>query len=91
MRVSFAPAYLKQLKKLDPQVKEDAKEATGKVMDFYEFGNKPPGLGVKRLRGDIWEARAGLKIRILYSLSGDELRFILAGTHDDVRKFLSRV
>ncbi|MCM2303688.1 MAG: hypothetical protein NDJ72_03245 [Elusimicrobia bacterium] len=91
MRVSFAPAYLKQLKKLDPQVKEDAKEATGKVMDFYEFGNKSPGLGVKRLRGDIWEARAGLKIRILYSLSGDELRFILAGTHDDVRKFLSRV
>lgn len=91
MRVSFAPAFLKQLRKLDPQVKEGAKDAAGKVMDFYESGNKPPGLGVKRLQRDVWEARAGLKIRILYSLSGDELRFILAGTHDDVRKFLSRI
>lgn len=91
MRVSFAPAFLKQLRKLDPQVKEGAKDAAGKVMNFYESGNKPPGLGVKRLQRDVWEARAGLKIRILYSLSGDELRFILAGTHDDVRKFLSRI
>lgn len=57
MRVSFAPAFLKQLKKFDLQVKEGAKEAAGKVMDFYESGDKPPGLGVKRLRGDIWEAR----------------------------------
>lgn len=91
MRVSFAPAFLKQLGKLDPQVKESAKEAAGKIIDFYERRIKAPGLGVKRLRGDIWEARAGIKIRILYLLSGEDLRFVLAGTHDEVRKFLSRV
>lgn len=90
MRVSFAPAFLKQLGKLDPQVKESAKEAAGKIIDFYELRIKAPGLGVKRLRGDIWEARAGIKIRILYLLDGEYLRFVLAGTHDEVRKFLSR-
>jgi mRNA-degrading endonuclease RelE of RelBE toxin-antitoxin system len=91
MRISFAPAFLKALDKLDPQVKAGAKEAVGKVIDFYERRLKAPGLGVKRLRGRIWEARADLKIRVLYLLQGDELRFVLAGTHDDVRKFLSRV
>jgi len=91
MRVSFAPAFQKQLGKLDPQVKESAKEATGKIIDFYERRIKAPGLGVKRLRGDIWEARAGIKIRILYLLKGEDIRFVLAGTHDEVRKFLSRV
>ncbi|MBI5246486.1 MAG: hypothetical protein HY923_04845 [Elusimicrobia bacterium] len=90
MRVVFTPAFLKQLGKLDPQVKESVKAATGKVIDFYERRGKAPGLGVKRLRGSIWEARAGLSIRILYLLDGDELRFVLAGTHEDVRRFLLR-
>lgn len=91
MRISFAPAFLKALDKLDPHVKAGAKEATGKVIDFYELRRKAPGLGVKLLRGRIWEARAGLKIRVLYILKDDELRFVLAGSHDDVRKFLTRV
>lgn len=90
MRVTFTPSFLKQLEKLDPRVKASANDAAGKVIDFYELRIKAPGLGVKRLRGDIWEARAGLKIRVLYLLNGDELRFVLAGTHEDVRRYLAR-
>ena len=90
MRVTFAPAFIKVLGKLDPQVKESVKVATGKAIDFYERRSKAPGLGVKRLRGNIWEARAGLSIRILYLLDGDELRFVLAGTHEDVKRFMLR-
>lgn len=90
MRVVFTPSFLKQLSKLDPPVKENAKEAAGKVIDFYERDIKSSGLGIKRLRGDVWEARAGLRIRILYLLSGDELRFVLAGTHDAVKRYLAR-
>ena len=70
MRVSFAPAFLKQLRKLDPQVKEAAKEAVARVIDFYELRDK------------------GLRIRVLYLLSGSGLRFVLAGTHGDVKRFL---
>lgn len=91
MRVTFAPSFLKHLEKLDPPVKVSAKAAAGKVIDFYEGGVKPTGLGVKRLRGEVWEARAGLHIRVLYLLSGDELHFVLAGTHEDVRRYLARL
>ena len=88
MQISFAPAFLKQIEKLDPQVRMAAKEATSRVIDFYESDVRATGLGVKRLRGDIWEARSGLRIRVLYRLSGGTLRFVLAGGHDDVRRFL---
>ena len=88
MQVSYAPAFLRLLGKLDAPVKASVKQAVGRVIDFYEGGNKATGLGVKRLRGNLWEARAGLHVRILYSLSSDRLRFILAGNHDDVPQFL---
>ena len=91
MHVSFAPSFLKQLDKLDPQVRTAAKAAATRVIEFYEASSRTPGLGVKRLRGDIWEARAGLRIRVLYRLSNGELRFVLAGSHDDVKRFLSEV
>lgn len=71
MRVSFAPAFLKQLEKLDPGVKEDVKAAAAKIIDFYTEGKRTPGLGIKRLRREIWEARAGLRVRVLYLLAGN--------------------
>jgi hypothetical protein len=87
--VSFAPAFERRLAKLDPSVRPAAISAVARVIDFYETGARTPGLGIKRLRGDLWEARAGLSIRVLYRLTGPELRFILAGTHADIKRFLA--
>ena len=91
MQVSFAPAFLRLLGKLDPPVKESVKQTVERVIEFYEAGARSGGLGVKRLRRDLWEARAGLRIRAVYSLSGGQLRFILAGNHDDVRTYLRQL
>jgi hypothetical protein len=46
------------------------------------------GIGLKRLRGDFWEVRKGLRVRILFRWEKDLVEFILAGDHDDVRRFL---
>ena len=91
MQISYAPAFLRLLGKLDAHVKESVKQAVGRVIGFYEGGERTPGLGIKRLRGSLWEARAGLRVRVVYSLSGDRLHFILAGNHDDVRTFLRQL
>lgn len=88
LEIYFAPSFERILKKLDPHIKSWVKDATAKVIDFYTADKKSEGLGVKRLRGNIWEARAGLKIRVLYDLAGSRLTFILAGSHDDVKRFL---
>ena len=46
------------------------------------------GIGLKRLRGDFWEVRKGLKVRLLFRWNGDCVEFVLAGNHDDVHRFL---
>ena len=46
------------------------------------------GIGLKRLRGNFWEARKGLKTRILFRWDGELVEFVLAGNHDDVHRFL---
>lgn len=90
MQVYFAPSFLRVFKKLDPNIKEKVKTTADKIIDYYEAGQKTPGLGIKHLRGALWEARAGIKIRLLYKLSGDELTFILTGFHNDVKNYLRR-
>ena len=51
MEVVFAPAFLRILKKFDPPVKEGVKAAVVAVTDYYETGQKTPGLGLTQLRG----------------------------------------
>ena len=67
------------------------KDAVNEVIDFYNReGRGTKGLGIKHLRGALWEARAGIQIRVVYDLSADQITFILAGSHDDVKNFLKR-
>ena len=49
------------------------------------------GIGLKRLRQNYWEIRKGLKTRILFQWEKDTVKFILAGNHDDVRRFLKGI
>ena len=88
MQVYFAPAFLRTIKRLDPPIKRDVKTTIDKVIDLYESGDKSGGLGIKHLRGDLWEARSGIRIRIVYGLDRNAIRFLLAGSHDDVKNFL---
>lgn len=90
MRVLFAPSFLRAVKKLDPSGKRSIRNAVSKIMDLYDSGRKTGGLGIKHLRKDLWEARSGIRTRIVYSLSKDRLTFILSGSHNDIRKFLKR-
>jgi mRNA-degrading endonuclease YafQ of YafQ-DinJ toxin-antitoxin module len=47
------------------------------------------GLGLRKLHpSGIWEARAGLGVRLVFTLEPDLLTLLRAGTHDDVRRFL---
>ena len=48
----------------------------------------PKGVGLKRLRNNFWEMRKGLKTRILFRWEDELVEFVLAGNHDDVRRFL---
>ena len=46
------------------------------------------GVGLKRLKGNLWQIRKGLKTRILFHWDGELVEFVLAGNHDDVKRFI---
>jgi hypothetical protein len=91
VRFEFKPSFGRSLEHLHPREQTRAKEAADKLIDFYNAGEKTPGLGIDHLRGPFWEARAGLRIRLLYRWQKDLIEFVLAGNHDDVKRFLRRI
>ena len=57
---------------------------------YLETGRAPIGLGLKKLGPGVFEARAGLGLRIVYVEEGNRMMLALLGHHDEVRRFLRR-
>jgi DNA repair exonuclease SbcCD nuclease subunit len=81
-------SFKRVFRKLPEERQDQVLQAIQALIDFYESGTKVEGLGLKRLRDDIWEIRSSLKDRILFSFYEDIVSFILVGNHDDVRRYL---
>ena len=72
--------------------KEEIKDAAGQLIDILSSDRYiHKGIGLKRLRGDFWEARKGIKVRILFRWEGELVEFVLAGNHDDIKRFLKNI
>jgi mRNA-degrading endonuclease RelE of RelBE toxin-antitoxin system len=92
MRFEFKPSFEDSLKSLPRKEKEEIKEIALFAIDILSrdrFIYK--GIGLKRLKGDYWEIRKGLKTRIILHWSKDLVEFLLAGTHDQIRRYLGGV
>ncbi len=77
------------------RVREYSKETRGKIgltlqVIERDFGHphRHRGLGIRKLTEDYFEIRVGLDIRLVFQNRADCLIFVMAGNHDDVRKFL---
>ncbi|OGW88747.1 MAG: hypothetical protein A3A73_00160 [Omnitrophica bacterium RIFCSPLOWO2_01_FULL_50_24] len=92
MRFEFKPSFDRSIKSLPSSEKADVKEAALQLIDVLSTDRQLyQGLGLKRLKRDFWEARKGIKARILFRWTGDLIEFVLAGNHDDVKRFLKGV
>ncbi|MBI5145387.1 MAG: hypothetical protein HZA27_04295 [Candidatus Omnitrophica bacterium] len=92
MRFEFKPSFDRSVKKLPGREKEEIKEVAFQAIDILSQDRIiHKGLGLKRLKGDFWEIRKGLKARILFRWQGDLAEFILAGDHNDIKRFLKNI
>ena len=91
MRYERKPSFDRTLQRLPPDRKARVKEAVQALVVFFETKQQPQGLGLKRLRRDYWEIRAGLGDRVMFRLSGGLVEFVIAGDHDEIRRFLRGV
>lgn len=88
MNYSFKPSYIRSIKKLDKTRAERVQDAFEQLMHLFVTGKKTPGLGIKHLRYELWEIRAGLLDRIVFRRKKDTIEFIIAGTHDEIKRLL---
>ncbi len=92
MRIEFKSSFDRSIKALNSRDKEDIKNITVHLIDILSM-DQPlrEGLGLKRLRGPYWEVRKGLKARILFRWHKDLVEFVLAGDHEDIKRFLKSI
>ncbi len=89
MKFEFKPSFDRSVKGFHGAEKEEIKQAALQAIDILSQERVThQGVGLKRLKGDFWEVRKGLKTRILFRWQGDLVQFILAGDHNDIKRYL---
>ena len=89
MKFEFKPSFDRSVKALHDSDKDEIKTLAVQLVNILSRDRQiHKGIGLKRLRANFWEARKGLKTRILFRWDGELVEFVLAGNHDDVRRFL---
>lgn len=91
MTVEYLASYDRAFRKLPAATQRQTATAIDRLVDYFLTGQRPHGLGLKRLHKQYWEIRVGLAIRVLFELSRNRLTFIIVGNHDDIRRWLKAV
>ncbi len=92
MRLEFKLSFDRSVKDFRGREKEEIKKVALQAVDILSQDRLVhKGIGLKRLKGDFWEIRKGLKARILFRWQGDLLEFILAGDHNDIKRYLKNI
>ena len=78
-------AALESLSEVDFARVESALQA---IPDCFGHPHTHSGISIRRLRKNIFECRAGLKVRLLFRHNAGALEFFFAGSHDGVRRII---
>jgi mRNA-degrading endonuclease RelE of RelBE toxin-antitoxin system len=91
MKYEFKPSFDRSVKSLPPELKQEVKELCITLIDVLSGEQElSAGMGLKNLRKSFWEIRKGLKLRILFRWQADRIEFVLAGTHEEIKRYLKR-
>ncbi len=86
--VLLSPRFLATLKHLSDADVNRTEEALKVLPDCFGLPHRHAGISIRRLRKNIYECRAGLKVRILFRVHAQALEVLFAGNHDEVRRFI---
>ena len=91
MRYFRTAAFQRAYKGLDSARQKRVDRALQQLAVLYAQSERPFGIGLKSLKPDIWEVRAGLADRILFRWTGDMVEFLFVGNHDEIRRLLKQL
>lgn len=88
--IFLGPRFLTGLKKLSDAEVGRVEAALLVIPDCFGRPHVHSGISIRRLRKNVFECRAGLKLRLLFREKAGALEFFLVGDHDEVKAWLRR-
>lgn len=88
LRLELSPDFRKAVRAFAKPRRREIGRAIEAVRDGFGKPHIHGGIGIRRLRGDFFECRAGLRNRLVFRAERGVLTFIAAGDHDTIRQFL---
>jgi hypothetical protein len=84
--------FIKQLRKLPVEDCVAVNEALVSMLDAWGSPHAHSGAGIRKLGFDLFECRAGLRLRLLFQPDPiqKELVFFEVGNHDEIRRALKK-
>ncbi len=88
MRIDLHPRFRKRVESLSVAARSQCSESLCALRDGFGFPHLHSGLGIRRLRKDLFECRAGLRWRIVFFAEKGLLTAYDVMTHDELKAWL---
>ena len=88
MKIDLHPRFQKRVGKLSDAEREQIAGSLCALGDGFGHPHLHAGIGIRRLRKDLFECRAGLRWRIVFFAEKGLLTAYDVMTHDEVRAWL---
>ena len=86
--IFLSPRFHAALENLSDADLARVESALQMIPDLFGHPHIHTGISIRRLRKNIFECRAGLKLRLLFRENAGTLEFFLVGNHDEVRRII---
>lgn len=87
-KILILPSFERSVKRLNPQDKSQLAESLEAFNSFLISGKAPYGFRFKKINHDKYEFRINIRLRVVVKAEGDNYYLVLAGNHDEVRRYL---
>ena len=87
-RVLIGPRFQAALQGLTDADFARVEEALRIIPECFGQPHLHAGLSIRRLKENVFECRAGLRLRLLFRVKAGSLEFFFAGNHNDVRRLI---
>ena len=84
----LGPRFHAALKDLGDADAARVEAALQVIPDCFGRPHTHSGISIRRLRNNVFECRAGLKLRLLFRQNGNALEFFFVGNHDEIRRLI---
>lgn len=88
LRVELTPELKVAIRHLSKRERKQVGSIITAVRDGLGNPHLHSGLGIRRLRSDMFECRVTLKLRLIFIAEAGVLSFIDLATHDEVRRLI---